>query len=514
MAFYAPVTLLALLPTWLILVWIGYAGMFWAVGVPTWYQAFRDSGSSLLTLGFAPVEGAAQTLLAFSEATVGLILIALLIAYLPTIYSAFQRREAAVNLLEVRAGKPPSAVEMIERYHRIHGLDRLDEQWQAWEAWFADIEESHTSLAALVFFRSPRPDHSWITAAGAVLDAAALSLSALDIPSTPQAALCIRAGFIALRRIADVFGIAYTADPHYPEQPISVRRDEFDAVCDRLAAEGAPLKADREQAWRDFAGWRVNYDTVLLALCSITMAPPAAWSSDRAPAFRTPAVFAKRPLSDALKQAARFRTENGSDTRYSIPKVYDRLFEGLRCLGNDDASPTAAKMLRCRSGRNELRLILDDDPGIRVLGRHGQALLTQQGDVLLHTPASLVQTILNRMPNSGEALKIGRVEAEEVRFRSGLDHQRIIQSDHLIPPSSYSLDPRGFEDRLARPGRHFLCAVIVNPDQLIPSRLGIVTNRTLLLDEPELVLLQNLHQFTEPHGSPRNPGWVSSSLSK
>jgi hypothetical protein len=296
MAFYAPVSLLALLPAWLILVWIGYAGMFWALGVPTWSLAFRDSGSSLLTLGFEPAVGIAQTLLAFSEATVGLILIALLIAYLPTIYSAFQRREAAVNLLEVRAGKPPSAVEMIERFHRIHGLGRLDEQWQAWEAWFADIEESHTALAALVFFRSPRPDHSWITAAGAVLDAAALSLSALDIAYTPQAALCIRAGFIALRRIADAFGIAYSPDPHYPEQTISVRRDEFDAVCDRLAAQGVPLKTDRGQAWHDFAGWRVNYDTPLLALCSITMAPPAVWSSDRAPVFRSPAVFAKRPL--------------------------------------------------------------------------------------------------------------------------------------------------------------------------------------------------------------------------
>ena len=87
MAFYGPVTLLALLPTWLILVWIGYTGMFWAVGVPTWDQAFRVSGSSLLTLGFARWKRAAQTLLAFSEATVGLILIALLIAYLPTIYS-------------------------------------------------------------------------------------------------------------------------------------------------------------------------------------------------------------------------------------------------------------------------------------------------------------------------------------------------------------------------------------------------------------------------------------------
>ena len=297
MAFYAPVSLLALLPTWLILIWIGYAGHVLGgrrahvvPGVSRQRFVAADSG---IRAGW---RSGRQTLLAFSEATVGLILIALLIAYLPTIYSAFQRREAAVNLLEVRAGKPPSAVEMIERYHRIHGLDRLDEQWQAWEAWFADIEESHTSLAALVFFRSPRPDHSWITAAGAVLDAAALSLSALDIPYTPQAALCIRAGFIALRRIADVFSIAYTVDPHYPEQPISVRRDEFDAVCDRLAAEGVPFKSDRDQAWHDFAGWRVNYDAVLLALCSITMAPPAAWSSDRAPAFRTPAVFAKRPL--------------------------------------------------------------------------------------------------------------------------------------------------------------------------------------------------------------------------
>ena len=42
-----------------------------------------------------------------------------------------------------------------------------------------------------------------------------------------------------------------------------------------------PLKADLEQAWRDFAGWRVNYDRVLLSLAELTMAPYAPWSSDR-----------------------------------------------------------------------------------------------------------------------------------------------------------------------------------------------------------------------------------------
>ena len=280
MAFFAPISLLALVPAWLALILAGYSGMFWSLGTQTWQEALRISGSSLLTLGFAATGDLPKTLLSFSEATIGLILIALLIAYLPTMYAAFSRREAAVDLLEVRAGSPPSAVEMIQRYHRIHGLDRLSEQWHNWEKWFVDIEESHTSLAALVFFRSPEPEHSWVTAAGAVLDAASLTRSVLDVPTDPQADLCIRAGYLALRRIADFFDVPYNPDPQYGD-PIHVSRGEFDAACEKFAAQGIPLKPDRDQAWRDFSGWRVNYDTVLVALAGLTMAPPAPWSGDR-----------------------------------------------------------------------------------------------------------------------------------------------------------------------------------------------------------------------------------------
>ncbi|MEW5871568.1 MAG: hypothetical protein AB1894_20000 [Chloroflexota bacterium] len=281
MAFYAPVSLLALVPVWYLLVTLGYAAMYWALGVESWYEAVRLSGSSLLTLGFVLPEGLAQTILSFSEATLGLILVALLIAYLPTMYAAFSQREAAVTLLEVRAGQPPSAVVMLLRFNRIHGLERLSEQWLAWETWFAQVEESHTSLPALVFFRSPQPWHSWVTAAGAVLDAAALTRSAVDIPIDAQADLCIRAGYLALRQIAAFFGISFPANPQYPADPISVRRDEFDAALEQLAGDGIPLKSDREQAWLDFAGWRVNYDAVLVGLARLTMAPLAPWSSDR-----------------------------------------------------------------------------------------------------------------------------------------------------------------------------------------------------------------------------------------
>lgn len=283
LAYYAPLGLLALVPVWYFVIAIGYTAIFWSLGVSNWHEAFLMSGSSLFTLGFSTPQGFPLALAVFSESMLGLMLVAMLIAYLPTIYAAFSRRESAVAMLEVRAGKPPSAIEMLQRYHRIHGLKRLSDVWPVWENWFTDIDESHTSLPALVFFRSPHPDHSWITSAGAVLDAAALTLAAVDIPADPQAMLAIRSGYLALNHIADFFGLATTPDPQYPRVPISITRPEFDHACDQLASAGLPLKTDREQAWSDFAGWRVNYDEVLLGLCRLTIAPPAPWSGDRAP---------------------------------------------------------------------------------------------------------------------------------------------------------------------------------------------------------------------------------------
>jgi hypothetical protein len=291
MAYYAPIGLLLLLPTWYVLILLGYAAMYWALGVGDLFAVFRISGSSLFTLGFDISKTPLVTAFAFTEAMIGLMLVGLLVAYLPTMYSAFSRREQAVNLLEVRAGSPPSALEMLLRFNRIHGLENLADYWKSWEAWFADVEESHTTLPALVFFRSPRGENSWVTAAGTVLDAAAITLSAIDIPTESSAALCIRAGFLTLRHIANYFDIPTPQDPHYPATQICVERHEFDEVVDQLGKAGLPIKPDREQAWRDFAGWRVNYDRALILLCGLVMAPRASWSSDRAPQFTLPPMM-------------------------------------------------------------------------------------------------------------------------------------------------------------------------------------------------------------------------------
>ncbi len=159
-------------------------------------------------------------------------------------------------------------------------MAELHQVWEEWERWFLDIEETHTSFPAVVFFRSPQADHSWATAAGAVLDGAALTLSSVDLERDVEAEFCLRAGYLCLRRIADSFRVPYDPDPS-PDDPISVGREEWEGALVTLEEAGVPLKADRDQAWRDFAGWRVNYDTVLLAVCDLISAPEAPWSSDR-----------------------------------------------------------------------------------------------------------------------------------------------------------------------------------------------------------------------------------------
>ncbi|MEL7433717.1 MAG: hypothetical protein AAFN11_07205 [Chloroflexota bacterium] len=293
LAMFAPVVLLIQPVIYLALLVIAFTPIYWSLDNRSsdWLsfyaleEAFFLSGSSLMTLGFAPVgaHNIPTQIISFSQAGLGMMFVALLIAYLPTIYNAFSMRETLVAMLESRAGSPPSPVTLLTRiYQNAGSAETMRDMWMRWEEWFAQIEESHTSLVALVFFRSPMPDRHWVTAAGTVLDAAALLDAVIDEPRTLESVICIRAGFVSLRRIADYFGGTIPYDPNCsPDDPISIGREEFDEVYDQLVTAGLPVVPDRDQAWRDFAGWRVNYDSVLLGLARITSAPYGMWSSDR-----------------------------------------------------------------------------------------------------------------------------------------------------------------------------------------------------------------------------------------
>jgi len=65
--------------------------------------------------------------------------------------------------------------------------------------WFAELEETHTSQPLLNFFRSPSADRSWVTASGAILDAASLINSTVDAGWHPMAGLCVFPSLFMLR---------------------------------------------------------------------------------------------------------------------------------------------------------------------------------------------------------------------------------------------------------------------------------------------------------------------------
>lgn len=264
--------LLTLPLIWLGSAAVGYTLMFKSFGTTTWRGSYELAGSSMLTLGFARPEDLPRITLAFTAAALAIAILALLlVTYLPTIYQAYNHRESFLTSFETIAGDPPSVSAMVIRSHELTSLDRLPILWDGWQLWFAELRESHTALPAVPFLASSRADRNWVATIGTLLDTASVSLAVLDHPPDIDAALCVRSGSLALRDIAEYFGVEIDHNPD-PGDPISVSRQDFEAAYDEFVARGVPVVA-REQAWRDWAGWRVNYDAALVGLARLTASP-------------------------------------------------------------------------------------------------------------------------------------------------------------------------------------------------------------------------------------------------
>ncbi|MDF7814533.1 hypothetical protein [Hymenobacter sp. YC55] len=276
-AHYAPVALVALPIVWLAVISGGYTLIYWGLYEGSWLECYQLSGSSLLTLGTHKTRGPIITIFTFAEATMGLLLMTLLISYLPTIYQAFSRREIVVSRLELRAGTPPSACALLQWLNRSGSLHDDASQWEQWEEWFVEIEESHTSLPILSFFRSPQPGRSWVTAAALILDTAALMFSTVDDKRDPQAEITFKAGCLAVNRVYRFFDEGLDAEPSdiIPDNdPVEdPARDDFNKAYQDLQEAGLAMHPSSDQAWKQYRELRGRYATALEFLGKLTMAP-------------------------------------------------------------------------------------------------------------------------------------------------------------------------------------------------------------------------------------------------
>jgi len=212
----------------------------------------------------------------------GAVVIALQIAYLPTLYGAFNRRETEVTLLGARAGTPAWGPELLlrTRYGVAINNDDLPALYNVWERWAADVAESHANYPVLVRFRSPRFLSSWLVSLLAIMDSAAMLLALRPSKDRIEPRRAIRMGFTALLEIGAALGMPVETDPD-PDQEISLQYEEFVEAVAQLDTVGFPRERSAADAWPHFKGWRVNYETLAYALAYRIDAVPAPWSGPR-----------------------------------------------------------------------------------------------------------------------------------------------------------------------------------------------------------------------------------------
>jgi hypothetical protein len=299
LAYASPITLIALLVIWLLLFLLGYALMFWPL-VHNFGLALRLSGSSVFTLGVFSSGLPGPIVLEYLAAATGLIVVALQIGYLPTIYGAYNRREILVSALTARSGSPSWGPEILARHQLSLATETLPALYTAWENLAADIAETHTSYPWLIEMRSPNPLNSWIISLLAIMDSANLYITLSPRQAPASARQCLRMGFVGLRAIAKVAGVAVNDDPR-PDDPLQLTFEQFAFGVEQLRRVGFPVERSAEEAWPDFRGWRVNYEAVAYGLADRILAVPAPWSGKRTHVTRAESF-------DVLKNRPRHRT--------------------------------------------------------------------------------------------------------------------------------------------------------------------------------------------------------------
>ena len=172
----------------------------------------------------------------------------------------------------------------------------------------ADNQTHGSRRRPVINFRSPRSNNHWVLASEAVLDGAAVLLTACDVPRASRGQLCLHAGIHALLSIADFLAI-----PHRPPEPgaeILLPEEKFNEAFSHLQSIRVPLRDDRHAAWVAFRAQRARYEPLLAVLGRMTDAPRSDWSSwtEDTPRYTPPLIRPRPQPRDASASEPRRRS--------------------------------------------------------------------------------------------------------------------------------------------------------------------------------------------------------------
>ena len=342
LAWIGPLLILGLLLAWLAGYLVAYGFILYGVGEKGLGGAMRESGSSLLTLGFAGSNTENQTVIDFIAAATGPIVIAMLIGFLPTIYQAYIDREISVTMLATEAGEPAWGPELLSRSTLSGALGELDQLFDRWTLWAASTRLTHTTYPMLLHVRSPRAGRHFTVALLAVMDAAALNVSLTSTPPRRDSYRLLLEGTQSFNLLYIHFFAKHPRRTRIPfvgrflgggqpslsrpmtlpawkeeilavheaaaqdsaagmprsgvlalsageDQPLHITRADFDRAVDVLTRSGFPIERGVDEAWAMFQEARSRYEFPAYAIIRQLDAAPAPWSGDRR--VKTPTMW-------------------------------------------------------------------------------------------------------------------------------------------------------------------------------------------------------------------------------
>ncbi len=280
LSYFGPLSLLLLIGFWASAQVLAFAMLQWGAGSaltsPANPSTFRTdlyfSGTTFFTLGLGDItpRSSGARILSVVEAGTGFGFLALIIAYLPTLYGAFSQREVSISLLDARAGSPPTASELLRR----HGMERIQNglarYLRDWETWSAQLMETHLTYPFLCFFRSQHDNQSWIAAFTAILDTCALLIAYGEGETKWQAQLTFAICRHAVTDLAQIFYI----DSRLPKVN-RLPAEDLPKVRSLLLECGVPGCTEAGDA--KLKELRLLYEPYLYGLSELLMMPLPSW---------------------------------------------------------------------------------------------------------------------------------------------------------------------------------------------------------------------------------------------
>jgi hypothetical protein len=257
LGFFGPLALLVQLVVWALGLMIGYGLLEWAVEGGSFTARFLTSSGLFLSAGSSS-GSVGLRVVELLEAATGVGVLFIVIGYLPSVYSAFSRRETAVSQLATRAGSPPAAAVLLHRSAGREQWRALERDLQAWEEWAAELMETHLTYPLLAFYRSQHVNQNWLAALTAMVDVAAFVKAAIPEDDVKGADMTFRIGRHALADLA----LQFRLEPVPIDRLSDADFDDLFAIVERSTARNL----DRETARRRLDKLRGEYEPNAQAL--------------------------------------------------------------------------------------------------------------------------------------------------------------------------------------------------------------------------------------------------------